>query len=477
MRITSIEIKNFKGFYGTYNIELHQNRHNLLVYGDNGSGKTSLFMALKLFLEASVKGHAFEKHQNIFIPNDKGYVKLHIKPDQSVSPVTYEWSKTINETNDPSIMDANKAKGFFDYKGLLETYFLHRTSPTVNLFNLLVNTLLANSINDFSKQNFADDWTAVRRAASTRKTKEQIQASNDIIQKFNEGFTHKLAELKVKAVDMLKRFGYEIRLDFDFTGISYHKENKTLKNKEVILKVTLFNKAIPKHHLFLNEAKLSAIALSIYFASLLQSPSSSLKILALDDVLIGLDMSNRLPILEILESEFSDYQIFLLTYDKQWYEIVKESTQPKQKWGYAHLYCHNIDKHEIVVISRDNSDNPYLDKAKEYFQANDYKACAIYLRTAFESMVKDFCLKNKLLVTYHDPKNPQIQYFWNAIIKGKDRNKNPYITDNVLIHDINFSRRFLLNPLSHSETINVFKSEIERAIKAIEKLENEFKVS
>ncbi|HEW97309.1 MAG TPA: hypothetical protein ENF37_01510, partial [Beggiatoa sp.] len=148
MRILSVEIKNFKGFYGTYNIELHQ--HNLLVYGDNGSGKTSLFMALKLFLEAGVKGHAFEKHQNIFIPNDEGYVKWHIKPDPSSRPVSYEWSKKVNETNALSIMEANKAKGFFDYKGLLETYFLHRTSPTVNLFNLLVNTLLANSINDFT---------------------------------------------------------------------------------------------------------------------------------------------------------------------------------------------------------------------------------------------------------------------------------------------------------------------------------------
>jgi len=241
----------------------------------------------------------------------------------------------------------------------------------------------------------------------------------------------------------------------------------------VILKITLFNKAIPEHHLFLNEAKLSAIALSIYFASLLQGPSSRLKILALDDVLIGLDMSNRLPILDILESEFSDYQIFLLTYDKQWYEIVKEITQSQQKWEYAHLYCQNIDEQEIVVYSSDNSDNPYLDKAKDYFQANDYKACAIYLRTAFESMVKDFCLKNKLLVTYHDQKNPQIQYFWNAITKGKDRHKKPWLTDQELIRDIDLSRRFLLNPLSHSETINVHKSEIERAIKAIELLENE----
>jgi len=209
MRILSVEIKNFKGFYGTYNIELHQ--HNLLVYGDNGSGKTSLFMALKLFLEASVKGHAFEKHQNIFIPHDEGYVKWHIKPDPSSCPVSYEWSKNVNETNDLSIMDANKAKGFFDYKGLLETYFLHRTSPTVNLFNLLVNTLLANSINDFTNRNFVDDWIAVRRAASSRKTKAQIQASDELIKKFNDGFTNKFARRLASQSLLITGYGVVIR--------------------------------------------------------------------------------------------------------------------------------------------------------------------------------------------------------------------------------------------------------------------------
>ena len=83
-------------------------------------------------------------------------------------------------------------------------------------------------------------------------------------------------------------------------------------NKKLNIKVKLFDKELNSHHDFLNEAKLSAIAVSIYFASLLVSPSSDLNILALDDVLIGLDMSNRLPVIDILEKYFGDYQIFFL---------------------------------------------------------------------------------------------------------------------------------------------------------------------
>ena len=57
MRITKIEIKNFRAFYGEYLIDLYKAGKNLLVYGENGSGKTSLYQALKFFLESSEGAH------------------------------------------------------------------------------------------------------------------------------------------------------------------------------------------------------------------------------------------------------------------------------------------------------------------------------------------------------------------------------------------------------------------------------------
>ena len=34
-------------------------------------------------------------------------------------------------------------------------------------------------------------------------------------------------------------------------------------------------------------------------------------------------MANRLPVLEILEEYFADWQIILLTHDRVWYEMVQ----------------------------------------------------------------------------------------------------------------------------------------------------------
>ena len=57
MKITDIEIKNFRAFPKTHHINLHNAGKNLLVYGENGSGKSSLYLALKYFLESAVNAN------------------------------------------------------------------------------------------------------------------------------------------------------------------------------------------------------------------------------------------------------------------------------------------------------------------------------------------------------------------------------------------------------------------------------------
>ena len=87
----------------------------------------------------------------------------------------------------------------------------------------------------------------------------------------------------------------------------------------------------------------------------------------------------------------------MTTYDKAWYEIVKQRPS-NGKWECAEFYSRKTDKCEIPIYVEDKT---YLEKAKEYFKAvTDYKACVIYLRTAFEIAIKRFCEKKNLQVRY-----------------------------------------------------------------------------
>lgn len=467
MRITEIEIKNFKAFYGTFRIILHNKGKNLLVYGENGSGKSSLYFALKRFLESGDdSSHRFENDQNIFV-TDAGYIKLCLRADRWSKQETYEWSESVRETHDELIIEASKAKGFLDYKSLLETHFVHHKSNTVNVFELLVETLVANTVSTLTNRTLADDWAAIQPPFPRRNATGQIADLEKQTDAFNTELTNRLAELQPIASEILGKFGHNVALNFDFPGVQYNRDNKTLDNQEILLTVELFDKNIPEHHRFLNEARLSAIAIAIYFSSILIQPDSRLKILALDDVLIGLDTSNRLPVLDILTEYFPDHQIFLTTYDKEWYEIAKQRT-PDAKWKYAEFYTSKTDEYEIPVYVEDKA---YLEKAKDYFAANDYKASAIYLRTAFETAIKKFCEKKKLPVRFcQKPKDLRSDDFWTAIKKGKPSNGTPFL-EQVLINDIELYRNIILNPLSHSHTVPLVKKEISDAIDAVEVLE------
>ena len=459
MRVTKIKINNFRAFRGTYQFDLEKLGKNLLVYGENGSGKSSLYLALKLFLESGHDSSSrFENHQNIFIEED-GYIKLHLRANPRANEHVYEWSRAVNETEDQLIIDASKSKGLLDYKSLLETHYIHRESDTVEVFNLLVKNLLANVISNVTNRSIDEDWQSVLEARpSRRNAKTQIETLEGLLEIFNRELTRRLGQLRTETADILRKFGYDddfVALNFDFESVRYDQRKNSLEADEIFLTVEFFNKDLHAHHRFLNEAKLSAIALSIYFAALRLQPDSDLKLLALDDVLIGLDMSNRLPVLDILREYFSDYQIILTTYDKAWYEIVKQRTTEKE-WKYAEFYFSKTDECEIPVYVESKA---YLEKAQEFLDANDYKACVIYLRSAFEAAIKQYCDKKQLPVRYcENPKQLRSDDLWVPIKTEKNEN-DILLLDLILVDKIERYLNILLNPLSHDTIVNTHRKD------------------
>ena len=480
MRITQIEIKDFRAFYGTLEIDLHKAGKNLLVYGENGSGKSSLYLGLKLLLESSEiastgedTSTGFEKNQNIFI-EDEGHIKLHLRADPGANEHIYEWSRTVKETEDELIIAASKAKGFLDYKALLETHFINR--DTVDVFDLLVKNLLANVVSDITNRSIGEYWQSVLEShPSRRNARIKIEILEERLKDFSSELTRRLDQLKTEASEILNKLGYDghfVALNFDFKAVRYEPRKNSLEGDEIFLTVKFFDEDLHAHHRFLNEAKLSAIALSIYFAALKLQPDSDLKLLVLDDVLIGLDMSNRLPVLDILEEYFSDYQIFLMTYDKAWYEIVKQRTSTGGQWKAVEFFFAQTDEYEIPVYMEDKA---YLDKAKEHCDANDYKACVIYLRTAFEAAIKQYCDKKQLPVRYcENPKNLRSDDFW-VPIKTEKKENGILLLDLILVDKIELCRSVILNPLSHATIVNIPRQELEDAMNAVEELQNKLK--
>ncbi len=455
MRVTKIELENFRAFYNNYVIDLSTSGKNLLVYGENGSGKSSLYKALKYFLDSHRQGLNFLDFKNIFNPKDEGHIKFSLRADKNSAEKVVTWSHDIKETHESVILESAKTKGFIDYKKLLETYFLHIDKNEVNIYDLLINKLFAHIENEFTNNAFVDDYKKI----------VTVEYGNhyEHLKNFNDGIANLINKIAKKANDILEDFDYKIKISFVFDGLRYNgrvKEKKDrVENKKIILRVDFFDKQnLDKHHLILNEAKLSAIATSIFFASILEQPSSDLKVLALDDVLIGLDMSNRMPIIDILQKYFADYQIFFMTYDKTWFDIIRQKVSDKD-WKYIEFFSKANDEFEVPIYA-DNQN--FIERAEYYLAQGDLKSSVVYLRSEFENVLKKFCDKHGLLVKYKlNQRKLTTEDFLHPVLQKID--------DDALKNEIELHRAVILNPLSHSTISSIESKEVGKTIEVIKK--------
>lgn len=468
MKIQKIEVCNFKGFRSDYLFDLNAACKNLLAYGENGSGKSSLYWALKLFLKSSIDADLnFSKTKNIFNPEDgEGYVKLSLDDGEE-----YIWSDTQNDAlNKPEFIEAIKASGFIDYKSLLRTYFLPYVvgGTTTDMFPLLIE-LLSGVINNYTGNSFGEDWKRINNNIPRRNTEKQLKILQKLLENFNIGFSAKLTELLDLANKILNEFNYQIEIDqLFFSDIFYDKSAHSIDNQFVEMKIKFQSVEVLEHHAFLNEAKLSAIAISIYFASLLLTPETDLQILVLDDVLIGLDMSNRFPIIKMLNEHFGDFQIFLFTYDRAWFEIIQQC-MPANNWKSIELYCDTTHGFEMPIFSENKQ---YLDKAKEYLTNGkiDYKASVVYVRSAFEHLLKKYCATQNIPVRYKVNQRKYLSNdFWSALTKI-----NGLISEDLKMR-VEVHRTHILNPLCHDDPILSVEAEIKNSIEIIEELETVLK--
>lgn len=342
--ITGITLNNYRAFKGPYAAISIPANHHLLIYGENGSGKSSIYKAVKDFFQSSINP---ETHfdVNLFSKsagNDSGSILLRITELDANKNVTatndFTFGKPDTQSNHriQPIQLANKVKGFLDYKRMLQTHFVDTPEgQNPNLFPLVVEDLLADHlIKKTTGGGVADfelytEWKRISEPILTldgryRAYKKALAE----LPLFEQALRILLVQVFTEFQRLIQEY-FDPKLDIDVTlsQMNFDWKKRSI-DRELYLKIKYAGTPIPSYQTFLNEARLSALALSIYLAALKTYPpaTSDLKVLYLDDVFIGLDTSNRIPLLEILKDEFinQDFQIFISTYDRQWFELARQ---------------------------------------------------------------------------------------------------------------------------------------------------------
>ncbi len=509
-RINNITISNFK-FFGEAET-LHLGGKHLLLYGENGSGKSSIFWGLYTLLEASLKDpsetvkyflpidKSDESLVNIYAPlmteisskkeHSNSYIKI-----QDDNAKTYELSLLDNRIcGDSDAQESRKASDFINYQSIFK-FQEFRNSEKPDLYDVFVYSILpyvnfsSFKIKGKTLSNASSMWLEYQDGPGyttnykgdrilVYKNSPQYGEFCNFEAHFNAEFIKLIDFINVNAKGRLKQLGY----DFDFQLI-YSKPTHVKKDKnyewtpfKIELKVTKYNGVsigIKKPHVLLNEAKLSALATAIrltildYRVDKIAVPNA-LKVLVLDDLMISLDMCNREPLLDLLLKDYSSkYQLLFLTHDKSLYDFVDyKIKQHKQDglWIRKELYVGESEdlKHEYPVIINGECDS--FIKAKKYYEARDYIVSALYVRKALEEFVTEHlpveCCKNA------DGKFVELNTLWKKLI----RYTNSIPSD--LRTKFEQSKLLVLNPAVHYQklSIPIYKQELIKAFELIEDL-------
>ena len=514
--INRIHIYGFKAFPNDFELQLEGK--NLLMYGENGSGKSSIYYALHCMFQAPLKPDVGKKY---FDPASEQHLKNlnNLDADSKIwidfdgrHPFIYNIDKegyqfTLLGGKHPLPAQIN---GCFVNHQFLFHFFNFRNSQRINLFPVFIKDILPFCKDDHTGLHIGEMYDEI--TASIIKKGRHIHPdyiSN--IEYFNSAVKKVVEDINIYASDrynesfkdegdneLVIRLRYDSNFDkpeddtneywLKYDNIielvkengeikerksSYKKLNEPFIGLEISEKLPDGNlRKIVKPHTYFNEAKLTAIALSVRFALLNLDKPADGRFLALDDMLISLDMSNRAKVVDLLLKISDKYKIYLFTHDRAFFEHFKERIYFANKskgvakedgWLFKELYKDDTPTNN----PKDFNSESDIARARKHYQEFDYPAAANYLRKAVEAMVNEV-FPPKLSKQNDGAKHErlrnvlEISFDFFSKIQGFD------LADlSRLIANLNL----LMNPLSHKSTeTNVYKIELKEIFAIIERL-------
>jgi energy-coupling factor transporter ATP-binding protein EcfA2 len=519
-KINSIKFKNFKAFFGEETIQL--DGKNLLIYGENGSGKSSIFWGLYTFLQSSTKSLAdvnkyfvnfdennpntFDSLKNIFADQaEDAYIELEtVTYTQTPGTTEYVRSGTITNRIDATPTANNKTLGnqhigianassdFINYK-LLHNFYNVTHKQEINLWEVFYKDVFPYyRVNENPNEPYFREridgllaGVPISSGGAKRASGRPRSDFENKIQTLNNEINNFLYEIETNANNFLKEHFFDGK-DYLQLHLAFPLSNRLnynsiwLKNNDyrIIMSVELFDAikgtyiSIKRPHSFLNEALLTRLAISVRVGALMtRLQNRDYQILCLDDMLISLDMGNRDKVIQTFLNtqkkstlqDFDKFQKLIFTHDKLFFEIVKQTTKSdKENWMYLEIYADNSTN---ITKPKIYNSKDYLASAKHYLANNAYEVAGNYLRKETELFCKRI-LPDRYKIGAYGQIKPLAELLKQIEIFLKDNNLT--ITQ---FNQLDIYRKFLLNDASHdSYDVPKYKNEIENAILLLEEL-------
>jgi hypothetical protein len=514
-KISQISIQNFKFFRQPEIFDLGSK--HLLIYGENGSGKSSLYWAIYTLLECSNKPGDEDVSKyftpgnnsslaNLFLPlGGPEFVdsEITLNLDDGSSFRVSQGDVSIRSNNDAKA--ANYASEFLNYKMLFRIHdFIHNSE--IDLFQYFEREVFPyvkfapvkywrEKPDGSFEEAQTDNAREIAALVATGPPKSSFNKNgipvfpriNDsrratydtAVKSFQKELEALITYINTQGNPILANdFDGDFQFRIDLIEVEPYKINDRKFRPprfQVTLSVPMFHGAgpVPRPQSFLNEARLSVLGLAIRFAILKKRlQTAKLKLALLDDFMISLDMNNRDVALNyIFDRVAGHYQTFILTHDRYFYELAKDKLKRKgifSGWKTYEMF-EAFDDEDNPKASKPKpcliEDMGKVNKAKVLYRSKDYASAANMIRQATEKLCRAYLTKQEMLgadygqVSLTERVNRVIT---KATTAGIDPN---------LLNDLGAYKNSLMDLGSHHDIeAPLFKTELFRAIATLDGL-------
>ena len=521
LRIETLTLTDFRAFPGPAPQAIEFGGKNLLVYGENGAGKSSIFHALRAVFSDAPQGKrgSLVDYKNKFSSPGVGCARVDVAfdgisdlaswtlglslpgshPMPDASPIKVDSAverhpfSAMREPDRTAFRRAAARAACLDYRALLDTHYRHGNEE-INLFSVAVNHLLRDY--DYTPPGGQPTtigrlWDKVSEADKTKAVGADPTSHHPSFVKdcenLNEAMTAALRMLQPLVNTLLGDLGHSdlqvVNLAYGYVGpkAARLKRERGLMGGTLVPNVRYRGHDPARPQDFLNEARLSALALSLYFAGRLTCTptvaSDVLKLLVLDDVLIGLDHANRLPVLDLLRAHFATWQIVLLTHDRGWFDMAR-GWLDETAWRCVEIFEGDgsaLAPMPVVRVTANYPAKQYLAHAKHLLANHYVEAGANYTRQAFEAALRGGCQHNTVPVAFQqNAKDVKSEVLLKAVDDWAALDPARKLRFGSVLGRLRLLRNVVLNPYSHPLAPNIPTTEVQGAIVEVENLINAF---
>lgn len=443
--ITKIEIDGFKAFPNNFSIDLPDGK-NLLIYGENGSGKSSLYYALHVLMQSVFKDDKGAKYfkpgdtnGDEFIPNNEQLININRFNEAKANTytpnirITFDDGKvwrldngglqSENGGSESDIRMLNKDSALINHS-YISRFHAARNSEEINLWNVFYKDILPFHLPAGTSEFLADLYDNIKREYNggvdikNKAFQDQITQFNDLLNKYidrinirinsiyNDNFKNEGdKELDIKLIYYSKNHPDNVLQEqyYLFCGKNTNGANMFYPPK-IGIEIKEAGVLIYKPQSYFNEAKLTATALAVRFAAMSTTAITPGSFLALDDMLISLDMSNRMKIIKyLLDVVALKYKLYVFTHDRLFYHTLKriiETQYKSSEWLFGGIYIDDsITPNEPNYVP-DNKAK--IEKIEDAYKCHDYFLCGTLLRQECER-----CLNELLPDSYKVKEDPK----------------------------------------------------------------------